>query len=155
MNTQNERKEKNEMKHRKGFISLLLVAVMLFTMPMVVLATSDDVVFYKSPALAYTIYNAESRAKDNATPVYVWAYNTPSNGFIWVQAQRQRADGTWVGDNELTTYAKALKGVKYSLHTLIYEHGGRRARLRYYGTVQGLIEGVYSADSVGTYTDLW
>ncbi|WP_163578501.1 hypothetical protein [Gracilibacillus thailandensis] len=96
-----------------------------------------------------------SRSKENTTSTYVNVEQVPIT-YIYADVQGYRpssVSGTnyWV-DETLGGDKVTLSKGKWLVKQLVYENGGRSARLkfqRYYGT--GTVSGVWSPDSVGSY----
>lgn len=118
-------------------------------------SNSTDTTFWVNNATPYSYYAVPERAKTDTSPVYVYVIELANNGTLWVQGQRKTPGGSWIGNNVESNFADMYRGGHYSLHTLIYENGGRVARLLLYSTKSGYIEGKWSPDSVGSYTDKW
>ncbi|MDY3052440.1 MAG: hypothetical protein SOR89_04635 [Ndongobacter sp.] len=135
-----------------GALALLMVLVMMPGQSFA--ANTEDTVFWFKSQSLFSSFHTAPRAKEDTTPVYVYVYNCPSQNYL-VRAERKAANGSWILDNEGGAVTTLRRDVKYSLHTLIYEHSGRLARLGVTVLGTGYVEGVWSPDSQGHYVDAW
>lgn len=147
------------MKHGKRIISLCCAIIAILS----VLTVSAFANNHTDEGFAFWIYPPSlsllgSRAKTDTTPVYLYITSSTSDK-VWVST----VGCTESLDNfvNLTCVNGAIKnhvtcyvGTKYSVHSFIYEYGYSYASLEFESADDSIVylAGVWSPDSVGTYT---
>lgn len=135
---------------------VILSVVMFFTLiPSATFAanTTDTAFAFSVNVNKPTVYIG-GRAKQNSTSTYVHVYNVPSV-YIRTDVQGYRpSSGTgnnyWT--NETIGGTVLLKKGQWFIRQLVYENGGRSARLKLQRvSTNGIVSGMWSPDSVGSY----
>lgn len=139
---------------KRKFLASFALLFLLTMFPTQAFAGNNEDSSFTFQSSYVAIHHTLERAKTDTTPVYVYIQRAPGyNSFV--KAQGRVSGGSWFLGNEGGAQAALRTGTKYSLHTLIYENGWTRARLEIMATGRGETYGVWSPDSVGSYTDAW
>lgn len=100
-----------------------------------------------------TVYTT-ARAKENTSSTYVNITKVPSKyAHCDVQGYRPSSDGkfSWT-DETVGNKPVNLTVGKWLVRQNVYEHGGRKARLKFVkDDYNGYVKGLWSPDSAGTY----
>ena len=139
--------EKNEKKMRKKLsLMIALVLVLGAGVPSFAANTGDTVFSFAVSG----VYGASGdRSKQDTSPFYVYVTQQPSGTRFFAQGL---IGSSWqnktVGVNSVSLSTR----IKYSVRTLVYEAGGRKARLATMANSNaGTTQGVWSPDSSGRY----
>lgn len=135
---------------------IILSVTMFFTL----IPTSAFASNHKDTAFSFSVNvnkptaYTSSRAKQNTTSTYVHIKRVPA-AFIRTDVQGYRptsGTGSNYWANETIGGTKTLATGQWLIKQLVYENGGRSARLKLqrYST-DGIVSGVWSPDSVGSY----
>lgn len=139
----------------KRKVSLLLVVLLIVgSLPFVFANNNSDTFFGFGNAESFHWYHTGGRSKTDDSPVYLYMQNTPDNATITVHAERLKWGYFWENENYYSEDVYVYEGYKYSIHTLIYENGGRTARLSFNSDRKGTMSGLWSPDSTGHYNDI-
>lgn len=122
------------MKHAKRIMAMALVIITIVAMmalPASAANTSDTT--STVTVTAAFLRNRPFRPKENTSAIYL-LINSAGYEHTYVQAQATTSDGNdrrnfTVVDGDLVTNVVCRRGVKYSVHTSIYESGYRYAAL--------------------------
>lgn len=148
----------------KKLLVFLFVCVLALPTALNVFAanTSDMPINFDVNATNFNVKTG-ARNKENSTAVYCKITDLENNSKVRVRALACNADsevnktrngtsGNWA------SYVTLTLGTRYSIHTHIYEDGYRSAKLAFQSLnliFSEHVEGWWSPDSKGSYTDAW
>lgn len=137
---------------RKIFTLMLSMILMLQAIPVCAANTADE-------AWTFNINNYSEtriRTKENTTPTYVLVDSTSVKAKIQVWGPVTVGSSlVWQNQTQFVSAVVASPGVQSSIHTTVYEEGGRYARLKGYSLdSKSSSTGVWSPDSTRNYTFL-
>lgn len=147
------------MKNGKRIISLCCAIIAILS----VLAVSAFASNYTDEGFAFTVYTdvvklLDWREKTDTTPIYLYI-KTGTTSPIRVSALGAIESSDVMTDltcvhGAYAAYVTCSVGVKYSVHSFVYECGYDLASLQFWNpySTSNYITGVWSPDSVGTYT---
>ena len=151
-------------KTKKKIVSIVVAVTMLCPMcaASVSAANTTDVAWTMTSSSVFK-YLGASRIKTNSTPIYFkMGASVTSNqvdvkilgvNSISVTGWSQLTNCTVNKNGVAKNYARCAKGVNYSLHSTVYEHGFSRVTLAMRTPSNDTISGIWSADSTGTYNE--
>ncbi|UTR14972.1 hypothetical protein MM221_20965 [Salipaludibacillus sp. LMS25] len=138
----------------KKMAPLALSAIMILTLlPAQVSASNHvDTKFAFRVSTSNNYAATPGRAKHNTTSTYIKIDQVPG-AYIYLTVQGFRPSHKWV--NETKDGRQTATPGQWLVRQSVYENGGRSARLRFqrYGA-SGVVSGVWSPDSVGSYPRL-
>lgn len=147
------------MKTGKRILALVLTVVMMMSVLVVgaSAANTSDTTITNFSLSWFWFSEINARDKQDSSPVYLY-YNTGKRTTVQVKAigcDDDHADqNLTLSNGTIADYVTCAKGVKYSIHTMIFEKGYSQAKLAFKSpNVFGdTITGKWSPDSQYTYT---